>query len=203
VSVLDLLQPAPPRPTEDTEIAKQVHERVVRSFKELPRAWSNRDADSLDGLVSTDYLARARAVIDGQDREFQVTRVEDDDLNEVAVERPPNGAQTVNAYLSFVGRNWLEDLRTGEILSGSEDTMRGFVQRWTFVFEGRKGWVVHRVRSVWTGPADRQEPRGWPGLPKGWYSRSRRPGAWRRWNGEKWKKPRDPSRVPPPSSAST
>jgi hypothetical protein len=194
MSVLDLLQPAPPRPTDDAEIARQVHESVKRSFGALPRAWSNRDPDALEPLVSTDYLGRARAVIDGQDRDFQVTRVEDDNLHEVAVERPEPGATSVNAYLSFLGRNWLEDLRTGEILSGSEDSLRGFVQRWTFVFEGRKGWVVHRVRSVWTGPADRHEPRGWPGLPKGWYSRSRRPGAWRRWNGEKWKKPRQEGR---------
>src|SRR4029077_848645 len=109
VSVLDLLQPAPPRPTEDAEIAKQIHQSVVRSFGAIPRAWSNRDADALEPLVSTDYLARARGVIDGQDRDCQVTRVEDDHLHEVAVERPANGANTVNAYLSFVGRNWLED----------------------------------------------------------------------------------------------
>lgn len=190
MGVLDLLQPAPPRPTDPVEIAQQVHEAVSEAFNAIPRAWSNRDADALEGLVSTDYLARARAVIDSQDREFQVTRVEDDRLREVAVEQPDAGAASVNAYLAFVARNWLEDLRTGETLSGSEDTLRGMVQRWTLVFEGRNGWVVHRVRSLWTGPAEPIEERGFPGLELGWYSRSKRPGAWRRWNGEKWKRPR-------------
>jgi len=201
VSVLDLLQPAPQRPTDSVEIARQVHEAVSEAFSEIPRAWSNRDADALDGIVSTDYQARARAVIDGQDREFQVTRVEDDRLREVAVERPSDGATSVNAYLAFVARNWLEDLRTGEVLSGSEDTLRGLVQRWTLVFEGRNGWVVHRVRSIWTGPAEPIEERAFPGLERGWYSRSKRPGAWRRWNGTKWKRPRQEGRVQAPARA--
>lgn len=196
MGVLDLLQPAPPRPSDAVEIAKQVHAAVDESFRAIPRAWSNRDPEALEPLVSSDYLVRARAVIDSQDREFQVTRVEDERLRQVAVDRTDDGASTVNAYLAFVARNWLEDLRTGEILAGSEDTLRGLVQRWTFVFEGRKGWVVHRVRSLWTGPAAPIEDGGFPGLELGWYSRSKRPGAWRRWNGEKWKRPREKSRKP-------
>ena len=201
MGVLDLLQPAPPQPTEPSEIARQVHEAVARGFKTIPRAWGNRDVDALESLVSTDYLARARAVIDDQDAEFLVTLVEDDRLREVAVERPEEGAATVNAYLAFVARNWMEDLRTGDILSGSEDTLRGLVQRWTLVFEGRNGWVVHRVRSIWTGPAEPIEERAFPGLERGWYSRSKRPGAWRRWNGTKWKRPRQEGRAQAPTRA--
>lgn len=173
----------------------------MHGFGTIPHAWGNRDADALEPLVSTDYLARARAVIDDQDAEFQVTRVEDDRLREVAVERPDEGATTVNAYLAFVARNWMEDLRTGEILSGSEETLRGMVQRWTLVFEGRRGWVVHRVRSLWTGPAEPIEAGAFPGIERGWYSRSKRPGAWRRWNGSKWKRPRQKGRAPAASSA--
>lgn len=198
MSVLGLIQSSPSRPTDPVEIARQVHEAVSRGFEAIPRAWGNRNADGLEGYVSSDYLARARAVIDGQDDEFQVTCVEDDRLREVAVERPEEGATNVHAYLAFVARNWLEDLRTGEILSGSEDTLRGMVQRWTVVFEDGKGWVVHRVRSLWTGPAEPIEAGAFPGIDNGWYSRSRSPGAWRRWNGAKWKRPRQQPQAPPP-----
>src|SRR2546430_10896074 len=148
----------PAAPVDDATIAREVHTRVKSSFGAIPRAWSNRDADALETLVSRDYLARARGVIDTQDRDFQVTRLEDDELLDVAVERPGQGAKTVNAYLAFVARNWLQDLRTGEVLSGSEETLRGFVQRWTFVFEGRDGWVPDRGGFVRSAPARGPHP---------------------------------------------
>src|SRR2546430_14978405 len=123
----------PAAPVDDATIAREVHARVKGSFGAIPRAWSNRDADALEKLVSSDYLARARGVIDTQDRDFQVTRLEDDELLDVAVERPGQGAKTVNAYLAFVARDWVRGARPWGALSGSVGAPGGFVRRQWFV----------------------------------------------------------------------
>ncbi|MBV9213230.1 MAG: hypothetical protein JOZ25_06245, partial [Actinobacteria bacterium] len=57
MSVLGLIQSSPSRPTDPVEIARQVHEAVSRGFEAIPRAWGNRNADGLEGYVSSDYLA--------------------------------------------------------------------------------------------------------------------------------------------------
>jgi hypothetical protein len=139
--------------------------------------------------VSAGHLARARDTLDQLDRDFQVNYVEDLELKDIAVQRPSGNAATaepVYAYLAFVARDWIEDLRTGEVIEGDAGEQQAFLERWTFVSEGRRGWVVDNVESVWSGSQEQAASQAWPGLPAGFYSRRNRPSAWRQWDGSSW-----------------
>jgi predicted lipid-binding transport protein (Tim44 family) len=161
---------------------------VANNFTLILRDWSNRNAEAMAPGVSSRYLAWARDALDALDREFQINGIADAELRDVALARPSDEAATgpVDAYLGFVARDWKEDLRTGEILDGDATAPRAFTKRWTFVSEGRRGWVVDRIESVWTGPVEEMAEGGWPGLPAGWYSTKEDPSAWRQWDGSAW-----------------
>jgi hypothetical protein len=142
--------------------------------------------------VSRDHLYRAREAADALDRDFQVNRIEDLDLRDVAVLRPSDDdspAEPVCAYVAFRARDWIEDVRTGEVLDGDAGAPQAFTERWTFVSEGRRGWVIDQVESMWTGSAEGSALEEWPGLPAGSYSRRDRPSTWRRWDGARWVAP--------------
>ena len=169
------------------EIAKDLHGRVVESFEPVLHAWSNRDSDEMRPFVSDAYLDRTLDALEELENDFQINSIEELDLKDVAVRRP-SGEETepVEAYLAFLARDWIEDLRTGEVIDGDSSDVRAFLERWTFVREGRRGWVIDRVESVWTGSLDEAASQAWPGLPPATYSRRNRPSTWRRWDGERW-----------------
>jgi len=176
-------------PPGGTEVAaREMHGLVAETFTAVLRAWNNRDADAMRSHVSRSYLDTARKALDALDRDFQVNRIEDVKLRNVAVQRPADGRRyvPVDAYLAFVARIWLEDLRTGDVLSGDAEAPRAFTQRWTFVFERRHGWVTDHAESIWTASAERMSAVEWPGLPAGWYSTRGRASSWRQWDGEAW-----------------
>jgi predicted lipid-binding transport protein (Tim44 family) len=165
-----------------------VHARVAENFAVILRAWSNRDADAMEPHVSRDYLERAREAVDLFDRNFQVNGIEGAKLRDVALRLPDGSAQSdrVEAYIAFVARDWIEDLRTGDVLAGDPELPRAFTKCWTFVFEGRRRWVIDRIESVWDGPAEDMAGEQWPGLPTGWYSPRDRPATPRYWDGSGW-----------------
>ena len=191
-------EPEPPRESEAppagvmeaisaAEIAKDLHARVVESFGPVLHAWSNRDSDEMRAYVSDAYLDRTLDALEELENDFQFNSIEELDLKDVAVRRPSGDeGEAVEAYLAFLARDWIEDLRTGEVIDGDSSEVRAFLERWTFVREGRRGWVIDRVESVWTGSLDDAASQAWPGLPPATYSRRRRPSTWRRWDGERW-----------------
>jgi pSer/pThr/pTyr-binding forkhead associated (FHA) protein len=171
------------------EIAKDLHSRVVESFAPVLHAWSNRDVDEMRPYVSDAYLDRTIDALEELENDFQINSIEELDLKDVAVRRPSGGEAErgpVEAYLAFLARDWIEDLRSGEVLDGDSSEIRAFLERWTFVREGRRGWVIDRVESVWTGSLDEAASQAWPGLPSATYSRRNRPSTWRRWDGTRW-----------------
>src|SRR5205085_2879574 len=134
------------------EIAKDLHNRVVESFGSVLHAWSNRDADEMRPYVSDAYLDRTIDALEELENDFQINSIEELDLKDVAVRRPSAEQAErgpAEAYLAFLARDWIEDLRTGEVLDGDSSEVRAFLERWTFVREGRRGWVIDRVESVW------------------------------------------------------
>jgi predicted lipid-binding transport protein (Tim44 family) len=186
--------PAPPadwasEAAEAKETAKLLHRRLDESFSAVLRAWSNRDVEKLRPFVSQGHLARANEAADALDREYQVNYIKDLNLRDVAVRRPAAGAgeaEPAEVYVSFVARDWIEDLRTGEAIEGDNERPHAMIERWTFVHEGRRGWVIDRVESVWSAPAEDGGADDWPGLPAGWYSLRNRPASWREWTGSAW-----------------
>jgi pSer/pThr/pTyr-binding forkhead associated (FHA) protein len=172
---------------EAKETAKLLHRRLDESFSSVLHAWSNRDVEKMRPYVSGTHLGRASEAADALDRDYQVNYIRDLKLIDVAVRRPTGGAEPVEVYVSFVGRDWIEDLRTSELIEGEPNELQAFIERWTFVQEGRRGWVIDRVESVWTGPAEEGGAAAdWPGLPEGWYALRNRPGTWRQWSGSAW-----------------
>jgi hypothetical protein len=169
-------------------VARLLHGRVSDSFAPILRAWSNRDLGLLRPHVSEDYFERAAKSMDELDENYQMHRTEDDDLLDVAVERPleDESRDTAAAYLWFVARYWSVDLRSGEVIAGDPDSMRACTVRWTFVYEGRRGWVADRLESLWAAPDGSTPEREWPALPVGWYSRARTPEEWTYWDGASW-----------------
>ena len=148
------------------EIAKDLHARVVESFEPVLHAWSNRDSDEMRPYVSDAYLDRTIDSLEELENDFQFNSIEELDLKDVAVRRPSGDeGEAVEAYLAFLARDWIEDLRTGEVIDGDSSEVRAFLERWTFVREGRRGWVIDRVESVWTGSLDEAASQAWPGLP--------------------------------------
>lgn len=186
--------PAPPadwasEAAEAKETAKLLHRRLDESFSAVLRAWSNRDVEKMRPFVSGGHLARANEAADALDREYQVNYIKDLDLRDVAVRRPAAGAgqaEPAELYVSFVARDWIEDLRSGEVIEGDSERLHAMIERWTFVHEGRRGWVIDRVESVWSAPAEDGGADDWPGLPAGWYSLRSRPASWREWTGSAW-----------------
>ena len=177
------------------ETAKELHARVVESFEPVLHAWSNRDAESMRPYVSDAYLDRTYEALEELENDFQINSIEDLDLKDVAVRRPSgdgSGGEPIEAYLAFLARDWIEDLRNGEVLDGDSSEVRAFLERWTFVREGRRRWVIERVESVWTGTLDEAASQAWPGLPPASYSRRNRPSTWRRWDGTRWISDRSP-----------
>ena len=168
--------------------AKLVHARVVEHFTTILRAWSQRDLDTMRPHVSSDFLERARSALDGLERDFQVNCIEDMRLRDVVVEHPGDAvpAGPVRAYVAFDARDWVEDLRTREVVGGNATVLLAFIERWSFVPERRRGWVIDRVESEWTGPAEGLDQDDWPGLPAGRYSRRGRPSSWSEWDGAGW-----------------
>ena len=151
----------PPPPTPGTgngavAAAKLVHARVVEHFTTILRAWSQRDLDTMRPHVSSDFLERARSALDGLERDFQVNCIEDMRLRDVVVEHPGDAvpAGPVRAYVAFDARDWVEDLRTREVVGGNATVLLAFIERWSFIPERRRGWVIDRVESEWTGPAE-------------------------------------------------
>ena len=174
-------EPEPPRESEAPPAG------VMESFGPVLHAWSNRDADEMRPYVSDAYLDRTLDALEELENDFQFNSIEELDLKDVAVRRPSGDeGEAVEAYLAFLARDWIEDLRTGEVIDGDSSEVRAFLERWTFVREGRRGWVIDRVESVWTGSLDDAASQAWPGLPPATYSRRRRPSTWRRWDGERW-----------------
>jgi inner membrane protein import complex subunit Tim44-like protein len=169
-------------------VARLLHGRVADSFAPILRAWSNRDLGLLRPYVSEEYLERAAKSMDELDENYQMHRTEDDDLLDVAVERPFEDEPTdvAAAYLWFVSRYWSVDLRTGKVIAGDPDSVRACTVRWTFVFERRHGWVADRLESIWAGPDLRPSEQEWPALPAGWYARARTPDEWMYWDGATW-----------------
>ena len=172
-----------------TATAKLLHTRVADCFKAVLRAWSNRDADAMKRYVSQDFLERARAAWEKLDREFKMNCIEDLELRDVAVGQLSGDgarAEPAHAYVAFLARDWIEDLRTREVVEGDSAKPHAFTERWTFVPEGRRGWVIHGVESLSTRPAKKTAANEWSGLPSGWYSRRDRPSTWRHWDGSAW-----------------
>jgi predicted lipid-binding transport protein (Tim44 family) len=193
MSVLEEVLRATVQPGNRAAAAMRLHDRVAESFGAVLRAWSNRDTGEMRPYASRSYLERARRELGALDRRFEVNRIEDVELRNVAVRRPQASARAepLHAYVEFDARIWLEDLRSGDLLGGDASVSRAFTQRWAFVFKPGRGWVVDSAQSVWTAPAEDAASEEWPGLPPGWYSTRGRPSLWQRWDGSAWIDSRD------------
>ena len=193
MSVLEEVLRATVQPGNRTAAAMRLHGRVEDSFSAVLHAWNNRDAGAMRPYVSRAYLERARRELEVLDRKFHVNRIEDVELRNIAVRRPHEGARAepIEAYVEFVARIWLEDLRSGELLGGDPASARAFTQRWSFIFRPGRGWVTDSAESVWTAPAEQAITEEWPGLPPGWYSTRGRPSLWQRRDGSAWVDSRD------------
>jgi len=169
-------------------VAKVLHRRLDESFSEVLHAWSNRDPEKMQPYVSRAHLERAREAADQLDRDYQINYIKGLELRDAAVRRPAGDprAEPLEVYVSFVALDWIEDLRSGEVIDGDASEPQAFTERWTFVEEGRRGWVIDVVEAVWSGPAEGTDPEDWLGLPPGSYSRRSRPSAWRHWDGVVW-----------------
>jgi predicted lipid-binding transport protein (Tim44 family) len=164
-----------------------LHETIREVFPAIQRAWTNRDLRVLADLTTDDYVARARPVIDKLDRKLQVNRIEDVQLCDAAVApaRADAGTKRADAYLAFVLRDWLEDLRNNDVIRGDPESLLAFVEHWSFAFDPERGWLLDRVRIVWEGTADSGDVQ-LCGLPPGRYWRPGGPANWNEWDGSAW-----------------
>ena len=166
-----------------------LHDLVAERFSAIWRAQENRDAELLVPHVSDDYLERSRASFEELDRQARTHRIEDERLRDVAVAWPAEDAapDTAQAYLAFMVRHSIVDLRTGAIVGGDAVTTRAWTACWTFTLDPRRGWLVDRLAAVSRSQDGRMPAAGeWPGLPAGWYSLRDRPSEWRYWDGAAW-----------------
>lgn len=170
-------------------MAADLHERVAEAFGPIWRAQENRDPEAMKAYVSEAYLERSRKQFDELDRNAQIHRIEEDELQDVAVVRPQGEGmiESAEAYLAFYVRHSTMDLRTGATIAGDAVARRAWTARWTFVFDPTRGWVVDRLSAVWRAPNGRKPAKGkFPGLPAGWYSRRDNPTEWVYWDGSVW-----------------
>jgi hypothetical protein len=170
---------------------------VGPTFTALQRAWSNRDADLIQGLVSERFQVTAERAFDALDADLLGAGAQDSQLTHVAVRRPHGGvtARAEHVYLNYVARIWVEDLRTGEVIDGDPAAARGFAQHWTFAFDPGDGWVLDQIEPL----AERSAitTTNWDELPAGWYSRPDRPAAFVEWDGRTWRARPAKSRTTP------
>jgi hypothetical protein len=174
---------------DERDMAADLHERVAEAFGPIWRAQENRDPEAMKAYVSEAYLERSRKQFDELDRNAQIHRIEEDELQDVAVVRPQGEGmiESAEAYLAFYVRHSTMDLRTGATIAGDAVARRAWTARWTFVFDPTRGWVVDRLSAVWRAPNGRKPAKGkFPGLPAGWYSRRDNPTEWVYWDGSAW-----------------
>jgi hypothetical protein len=173
-------------PAADTSISA-LFARIDTSFPAVQQAWSNRDEEALRPIVSDAYLARSRPVMEGLDRDLQVNRIEGYELRDVRLRaREGSDEGDVHAYLGFITRDWVEDLRTGQVVRGRPDELVSFVERWTFAPHPERGWVLDKVSPVsrWKGKVP--AARLWKDLPPARYTRREDPDSSEEWDGTRW-----------------
>ncbi|MDQ6750875.1 MAG: TIM44-like domain-containing protein, partial [Actinomycetota bacterium] len=125
--------------------------RVVRCFDAVQLAWTRRDQQGLAPYVSDAMHARIDTWFDGFEDLSQVNRIENLELEHTTLTRIEFGDSAEEdrlvAEVGFSAHDWLEDVRTGAILEGQADAATHFEQRWTFVHEAERGWVVDSVEQ--------------------------------------------------------
>jgi len=172
--------------------ARAMQDRVEECFRGVQTVWGQRDAGGSRPFVSDELYRTNQEELTQFDRDLVVNRIEDLRLDEVALTSPVEPSEeepteTFTALIGFTARDWIEDLRTGETVEGDAESTAYFQQRWHFVHDRRRRWVLDVVEPV----AHRLESSEALPRPPGWYSDGMRLDRWAYWDGERWRKPAD------------
>lgn len=130
------------------ELKRRVHE----CFYPIQWSWEKRDVESSRPFVSDALYERHKLQLDGLERQFRRNRIADLALHEVELVRMHNVTDdSEDRFVAYVGcsaRDWVEDVRTGQVVNGNAAAPTYFQQYWSFSRHPEYGWVLDEIQQA-------------------------------------------------------
>ena len=126
--------------------------RVNECFYPIQWSWEKRDVEGSRPFVSDSLYERHRFQLDGLEKQFRRNRIADLALHEVELVRLHNVAEDEDdrfvAYVGCSARDWIEDVRTGQMVNGNATSPTYFQQYWSFARDPERGWVLDEIQQA-------------------------------------------------------
>ena len=130
----------------------ELKRRVYDCFYPIQWSWEKRDVDSSRAFVSDSLYERHRLQLEGLEKQHRRNRIADLALHEVELIRMHNVTDDSEdrfvAYIGCSARDWVEDVRTGQVVNGNATAPTYFQQYWSFARHPEHGWVLDEIQQA-------------------------------------------------------
>ena len=127
-------------------------QRVYECFYPIQWSWEKRDVESSRPFVSDSLYERHRLQLEGLEKQHRRNRIADLALHEVELVRMHNVTDDSEdrfvAYIGCSARDWVEDVRTGQVVNGNAAAPTYFQQYWSFSRHPEYGWVLDEIQQA-------------------------------------------------------
>jgi hypothetical protein len=130
---------------------KDLAKRVRGCFPPIQESWEHRRIEESRPYVSDALYERHRMQLEGLEKQGRVNRISNPQLHDVEIVRIHNvaddGEDRFVAYIACSARDWVEDVKTGEVVNGNKQTRSQFEQYWSFSRHPEHGWVLDEIQQ--------------------------------------------------------
>jgi hypothetical protein len=125
--------------------------RVRVCFPPIQKSWEDRRIEDSRPYVSDALYERHHMQLEGLEKQGRVNRISNPQLHDVEIVRIYNvaddGEDRFVAYIGCSARDWVEDIKTGEVVNGNKQTRSQFEQYWSFSRHPEYGWVLDEIQQ--------------------------------------------------------
>jgi len=130
---------------------KDLAKRVRVCFPPIQKSWEERRIEDSRPYVSDALYERHHMQLEGLEKQGRVNRISNPQLHDVEIVRIYNvaddGEDRFVAYIACSARDWVEDIKTGEVVNGNKQTRSQFEQYWSFSRHPGYGWVLDEIQQ--------------------------------------------------------
>ena len=131
--------------------SKELEKRVRACFPPIQKSWEDRRIEESRAYVSDALYERHSMQLEGLEKQGRVNRISNPQLHDVEIVRIYNvaddGEDRFVAYIACSARDWVEDIKTGEVVNGNKQTRSQFEQYWSFSRHPEHGWVLDEIQQ--------------------------------------------------------